>query len=103
MGQAQVPRSRRVVFGIDRDNMIVGDKQWLRPLDHPTTSKWYFPSKFAFMSFHPSEYYQMQYDRMQSRPVHPAINRLDGAIDRWRRLKSEERTEIVQWANDWRS
>ena len=55
----QVALTQQRVYGLEPIPNKTGDKPFRRPLEGEKLLKQYFPSKFAFQSFHAEEYYEM--------------------------------------------
>jgi len=73
---------REKVFGTARG--LTGERWLARPLDGKAFRRWYFPSKYSFQNFRVSEYFDMQAERFNPRPAHPAINLFQETIKRVR-------------------
>ncbi|UVC49637.1 hypothetical protein MACK_003746 [Theileria orientalis] len=78
------------IFGPKSD--YVGDEEWLKPLQGPSRTRWYWPSKYLHMDFTLRHYLAMQISRFKKREDDPAIINLWNTVVKFSSQKDSIRS-----------
>ncbi|UKJ88660.2 hypothetical protein MACJ_001904 [Theileria orientalis] len=78
------------IFGPKSD--YVGDEEWLKPLQGPSRTRWYWPSKYLHMDFTLRHYLAMQISRFKKREDDPTIINLWNTVVKFSSQKDSIRS-----------